>query len=158
MFGEGCADDDWPEPFIAARCDDDMTALSAALEGSSVCSAMDLSWATWVGEAFFGVAPMRILRCEYCRFTPGPEPGGGVGAGGDIVASYVNAWPPEPLRFGNGVCWSLTRRRAGSMSSLSRLKSSVIRRRSCSKRFILSSLNRSCSTRCLMSLRVAVAY
>ena len=69
-----------------ARCCEFMTALSAALVGSSVCSAIVLSCEGCVGEAFLGVAPIRILRCEYCRLgAPPDDPGGGVGAGGDSV-------------------------------------------------------------------------
>lgn len=135
-----------------------MTALSAALAGSSVCSAIVLSCDGCVGELPLGVAPMRIFRCEYDRMTPGPGPwpGGGVGPGGEMVGS--NVYAPLPLRLGSGCCASLTSRKAGSMSSRRRRKSSVIRRKSCSSRLIRSSRRRSCSTRCLMSFRVAVAY
>lgn len=39
MFGDGYpGETELPTPFIAARWDDDMTALSAAPEGSRVCS------------------------------------------------------------------------------------------------------------------------
>lgn len=159
MLGEGYEDPGfWPEPFIAARCDDDKTARSAALAGSKVCSAIVLSCVGCVGELPLVVAPISIFLCEYDRMTPGPGPwpGGGVGAGGEMVGSNVYAAPP--LRLGSGCCASLTSRRAGSMSSLRRLKSSVIRRRSCSSKLIRSSRSRSCSTRCLMSFNVAVAY
>lgn len=89
---------------MAARCDDDMTALSAALDGSSVCSDI-IRWScvACVGELFFGVAPIKIRRWEYCRLmplSPGRAPGG-VGAGGERVDSYAYAWPGT-LTFGSG--------------------------------------------------------
>lgn len=76
-------------PFMAARCVEESTARSAALEGSSVVSAIDLSCVVCVGEAFLGVAPIRILLCEYWRFTllPVEAADGGVEAGGDMLAS-----------------------------------------------------------------------
>lgn len=84
--GEGAP---WPPPFMAARWDEDKTARSAALAGSSVVSAIVLSCVGCVGDAFLGVVPMRILRVEYWRLTdPMDERGGGVGAGGDITGSY----------------------------------------------------------------------
>src|SRR5438876_1552701 len=45
IFGEGYDGDTVLEldPFTAARCDDDSTALSAALAGSSVCTMIDRS-------------------------------------------------------------------------------------------------------------------
>lgn len=90
MFGEGYEGDaDCPAfPFMAARWDDDMTARSAALVGSRVCSAIVLSWVAWVGEAFFGVVPMTIFLVEYWRFmAPADWLAGGVGAGGGMVGS-----------------------------------------------------------------------
>lgn len=44
-FGDGCPGDvdGWEPPFIAARCEEDKTALSAALAGSRACSISDLS-------------------------------------------------------------------------------------------------------------------
>ncbi len=161
MLGEYPGEDAfWPEPFMAARWVDDRTARSAALAGSSVCSAIVRSWLACVGDELLGVAPIRILRWEYWRFTPPTPvlPPGGVGPGLEMVpASYVYPWVPG-ARLGSGCCASLANRRAGKTSSRNRRKSSVMRRRSVSSRFIRSSRSLSCSTRCLMSLRVAVAY
>lgn len=77
---------------MTARWDDDNTALSAAFEGSKVCSTIDLSWVVCkcVGDVF-GTLPCSIIfLVEYCLFKPPPDwpPAvDGVGAGGDIVAS-----------------------------------------------------------------------
>lgn len=90
MLGDGYEGEDepCPPPFIAARCDDDKTARSAALAGSRVVSAIDLSCVVCVGEAFLGVVPMTIFLVEYWRFMAFADwPGGGVGAGGEMVAS-----------------------------------------------------------------------
>jgi hypothetical protein len=74
MFGEGYeGDEELPGfPFIAARWDEERTALSAALEGSRVCSTMDRSWLVckWVGDVALGVVPSIILLVEYVRFKP----------------------------------------------------------------------------------------
>src|SRR3569833_3122454 len=160
MFGEGYGDvlEGWPDPFMAARCDDDSTALSAALEGSKVCSTIIRSCVVcrWVGDVVLGVVPSMIFLVEYCLLRGFGPVDDGVGAGGDIVASNVYDWPL--LTCGRG-CWaSLASRRAGSISSRSLRKSSASLRRSCSKRCIRSSRIRSCSTRCLLSFSVAVAY
>jgi hypothetical protein len=62
ILGDGYPGDvDWLFPFMAARCDEDMTARSAALDGSRVCSAIDLSCTGCVGDVFLGVAPIRIF-------------------------------------------------------------------------------------------------
>lgn len=44
-FGEGYPGEfEGCDPFIAARCDEDKTARSAAFAGSSACSIRDRSW------------------------------------------------------------------------------------------------------------------
>jgi hypothetical protein len=74
----------WAEPFIAARCVDERTARSAAPAGSRLgISAIDLSYVAVVGDAFFGVVPIIIFRCEYARLGPWAVPG--VVTGGDSV-------------------------------------------------------------------------
>jgi len=103
MFGDGYDGDTELdiEPFKAERCEDDSTALSAALAGSSVCSTIERSWAVWRcdGEVVFGAGPSIIFLVEYCRFRllGGPAVDG-VGTGGGIVASYT----PLLLTFGKG--------------------------------------------------------
>jgi hypothetical protein len=94
MFGEGYEGDvafEPPAPFMAARCDEDSTALSAALDGSSPCSTTPRSWLVCKcdGDVFFGVVPSMIFLVEYCRFIPPPDwpPADDEGAGGDIVVS-----------------------------------------------------------------------
>lgn len=89
MFGE------WPgevapceDPFMAARCDEDNTALSAAFAGSNACSIIDLSWTfCWrcVGEAFFGVDPKNSFLVENFLANPPDWLRDGVATGGDIV-------------------------------------------------------------------------
>jgi hypothetical protein len=77
MFGEGYDGDDAlpPDPFMAAKCDDDITALSAALDGSRVCSTIDRSWfvCRCVGDVALGVVPSMIFLVEYCRFSPAAD-------------------------------------------------------------------------------------
>ena len=75
---------------MAARCEEDNTALSAALEGSRVCSTRGRSWAVckWVGElAGLGVDPMTGFLVEGYRLSPEEEDcvEDGVGAGGEMV-------------------------------------------------------------------------
>lgn len=65
---------DGTRPLIAKWLDD-ITALSAALEGSRVCSASDLSCAVWrcVGEVAFGVVPNMIFFVDHWRLRPPPD-------------------------------------------------------------------------------------
>jgi len=91
MFGEYDGDETvWPFPFMAARCDEERTALSAALAGSNVCSIIDRSWLGCVGEvAFCAGPPSAIFLVEYCRFRAaldGPAVDG-VAAGGEMIVS-----------------------------------------------------------------------
>lgn len=78
-------------PFIAARCEEDNTARSAADAGSSACSIIDRSCCIWVGDAFFGVDPRKNCFVENLRLSPlAACVNEGVGTGGEIVeeASY----------------------------------------------------------------------
>jgi len=73
---------------MAARWDDDRTALSAAFVGSNACSIKDLSCVVgrYVGEAFFGVESRNSFLVE--NFLDNPElefMDEGVGAGGEMV-------------------------------------------------------------------------
>jgi len=75
-------------PFRAARWDDERTALSAALDGSRVCS----MWLVcrWVGEEFLGITPSvieDIFLVESWRLRPTVCDVDGVGTGGDIMVS-----------------------------------------------------------------------
>jgi hypothetical protein len=47
-LGERCPGDvAVPPPFMAARCEEERTALSAAFAGSRACSIKDFSWLDW---------------------------------------------------------------------------------------------------------------
>ena len=73
---------------MAARCEEDRTALSAALAGSSACSISDLSCVVgrYVGDEFFGVESRNSFLVENFRLRGLFEfIEDGVGAGGDIV-------------------------------------------------------------------------
>jgi hypothetical protein len=75
-------------PFIAARCDEDRTALSAAFAGSRACSIKEFSWPDWryVGDELFCPPSKKSFLVEYFRDTPTPDwPVEGVGTGGDMV-------------------------------------------------------------------------
>lgn len=88
-MGEGWPGDNDCEPlFMALRCEEDRTARSAALAGSSGCSIKDLSWPDCrlnVGEAFLGVDSRKSFFVENFRESPPDWLEDGVGAGGDIV-------------------------------------------------------------------------
>jgi hypothetical protein len=73
---------------MAAKCEDDRTALSAAFAGSSACSINDLSCGVcrYVGDEFLGVESRNSFFVENFRDNPPPDGSDdGVGAGGDIV-------------------------------------------------------------------------
>lgn len=142
---------------MAARWLELITARSAALLGSKVCST-DRSYVLWrwVGDWLLGGWPRTSRLVERVRFSP-PLGwlDGGVGAGGDTVFSYPYCgWL---FTLGSGCC-SFAMRITGKTSSRNLRNSSVTRRKSCSTRLIRSSRSRSCSTRFFMSLSVAVAY
>jgi len=89
MFGGGKMGDVLcPEPLTAARWDEESTARSAALVGSSVCSTRERSWVVWrwVGELFLGMDPSASFLVENWRRRPPVDwLDEGVGAGGDSV-------------------------------------------------------------------------
>lgn len=87
-FGEGYPGDvdGWEPPLIAARCEDERTARSAALAGSRACSISDLSWlgCIYVGEAFFWLSKNSFL-VENFRDRPPDWLDEGVCAGGEMA-------------------------------------------------------------------------
>lgn len=78
--GEGILGDGYPgdvagcePPFEALRCDEERTALSAALDGSKAVSMSERSGmlcCRCVGEAFFGVEPRKSFFVENFRESP----------------------------------------------------------------------------------------